>query len=109
MGNPPSLGYESQQTIPAQKTTKRYVDQIEDARDDLDAREVEVDSDEEADARDDLDALAVLAMKLVEEVVVLLLELGLRCVMYVRLDENVAGREEAPRRCRRWTRGQTRR
>jgi hypothetical protein len=70
-------------TIPAQKTTKRYVDQIEDARDDLDAREVEVDSDEEADARDDLDAHAVLAVELVEEVVVLLLELGLRCVMYV--------------------------
>jgi hypothetical protein len=81
MGNPPSLGDESQQTIPAQKTTKRYVDQVEDARDDLDAREVEVDSYEEADARDDLDAHAVLAVELVEEVVVLLLELGVRCVV----------------------------
>ena len=87
----------------------RRPDREEDARDVLDACEVEVDSDEEADARDDLDAHAVLAVELVEEVVVLLLELGLRCVMYVRLDENVAGREEAPRRCRRWTRDQTRR
>ena len=45
------------------------------ARDDLDACEVEV------DARDDLDAHAVLAVELVEEIVVVLLELGLRCVM----------------------------
>ena len=87
----------------------RRPDREVDARDVLDACEVEVDTDEEADARDDLDAHAVLTMKLVEEVAVLLLELGLRCVMYVRFDENVAGREEAPRRCRRWTRGQTRR
>ena len=47
-----------------------------DARDVLDACEVEVESDEEADARDDLDGIAVLAMEHVEEVVVLLLELG---------------------------------
>ena len=60
----------------------RRPDREVDARDDLDACEVEVDSDEEADARDDLDAHAVLAVELVEEVVVLLLELGLRCVMY---------------------------
>eukprot|EP00966_Prymnesium_polylepis_P068784 1597619-Prymnesium_polylepis.1 len=61
-----------------------------DARDDLDACEVEIDSDEEVDARDDLDAHAVLAMGLVEEAVVLLLVLGLvrdvrNCV---RCDEN---------------------
>ena len=43
-----------------------------------DSREVEDDSDGEVDARDDLDAHAVLAVELVEEVVVPLLELGLR-------------------------------
>ena len=56
--------------------TMRRPDREVGARDDLDACEVEV------DARDDLDAHAVLAVELVEEVVVLLLELGLRCVMY---------------------------
>eukprot|EP00966_Prymnesium_polylepis_P093418 2162244-Prymnesium_polylepis.1 len=55
--------------------TIRRPDRQVDARDDLDAHEVEVDSDEEADARDDQDAHAVLAVELVEEVVVLLLEL----------------------------------
>ena len=73
----------------------RRPDREADARDDLDACEVEVDSDEGADARDDLDAHAVLAVELVEEVVVLLLELGLRCVMYVTIyvrDEDDAGR-----------------
>jgi hypothetical protein len=43
--------------------------------------EVEVDIDEEGDSRDDLDAHVVLAVELAEEVVVLLLELGLRYVM----------------------------
>eukprot|EP00966_Prymnesium_polylepis_P142590 3292014-Prymnesium_polylepis.1 len=47
----------------------RRPDREEDARDDLDACEVEVDPNEEADARDDLDAHAVLAVELVEEVV----------------------------------------
>ena len=110
--NQPSLGDVPNQTgapMRRPKHTMRRPDREVDARDVLDACEVEVDSDEEVDARDDLDAHAVLAVELVEEVVVLLLELGLRCVMYVRLDENVAGREEAPRRCRRRTRGQTRR
>ena len=87
----------------------RRPDREVDARDVLDACEVEVDTDEEADARDDLDAHAVLAVELVEEVVVLLLELGVRCVMCLRFDANVADREEAPRRCRRRTRWQTRR
>eukprot|EP00966_Prymnesium_polylepis_P005874 134209-Prymnesium_polylepis.1 len=59
----------------------RRPDREVDARDDLDACEVELDSDEEADARDDLDAHGVLAVELIEEVVVLLLELGLQCVM----------------------------
>eukprot|EP00966_Prymnesium_polylepis_P075610 1753389-Prymnesium_polylepis.1 len=49
--------------------------EVDAARDDLDAREVEVDSDGEVDARDDLDAHAVLAMEHVEEAVVLLLQL----------------------------------
>eukprot|EP00966_Prymnesium_polylepis_P270822 6256405-Prymnesium_polylepis.1 len=46
-----------------------------DARGDVDACGVEVDSDEEGDARDDLDARAVLAVEHAEEVVVLRLEL----------------------------------
>eukprot|EP00966_Prymnesium_polylepis_P074335 1725231-Prymnesium_polylepis.1 len=87
----------------------RRPDREEDARDVLDGCEVEVDSDEEADARDNLDAHAE-CVELVEDVVVLLLELGLRDVREcVRLDEDVAGREEVPRRCRRQMRGPTRR
>eukprot|EP00966_Prymnesium_polylepis_P179498 4156188-Prymnesium_polylepis.1 len=87
MGNPPSLGDEPKQPslgdVPKQtgapmrrpNQTKRRPDREADARDDLDACEVEVESDEDADARDDLDAHAILAVELVEEVVVLLLEL----------------------------------
>ena len=76
----------------------RRPDREEDAGDVLDACEVEVDSDEEAAARDDLDAHAVLAVELVVEAVVLLLVLRdvRECV---RLDEDVAGREEVPWRC----------
>ena len=44
----------------------RRPDREVDARDVLDACEVEVHSDEEVDARDDLDAHAVLAVELVE-------------------------------------------
>eukprot|EP00966_Prymnesium_polylepis_P291443 6731611-Prymnesium_polylepis.1 len=58
----------------------RRPDREVDARDDLNACEVEVYSDEEADARDDLDAHAVLAMDHVEEAVVLLLVLAVRDV-----------------------------